>query len=281
MRRRLGGYQQSFSLACGGIAHVHPLMYGTLRKEQKCHALKSIFAALLLAAIVGIVPQVHAQTIKVVIAGSSALWQTLALGAYNNGTSIVAGGGTTFHYTSGSNFNLVDNRPTTPKIDANAVWIVWDSAPTPNVLGIHQGGLGRWRPLLLRRSQMHSRHQRRYFSRRPEIRSRFGLIPPPIPFRLQRSQACSTLELLSVLPQRDIRPEDAAFATCRVNSIVEPPWLVELTATDLTDLATTQTTHPVNARFTPPMSRPTMRTALEARSSAVSLDTRPRMSPTF
>ena len=45
--------------------------------------MKSIFAVLVLAAMVGIVPQVQAQSYKVVLAGSSAMWQTLALGAYN------------------------------------------------------------------------------------------------------------------------------------------------------------------------------------------------------
>ena len=50
--------------------------------------MKSIFAVLVLTAIVGIVPLVQAQTVKVNIAGSSALWQTLALGAYNNGNGI-------------------------------------------------------------------------------------------------------------------------------------------------------------------------------------------------
>ncbi len=48
--------------------------------------MKSILAVLVLTAIVGIVPQVQAQTLKVVIAGSSAMWQTLALGAYSDGT---------------------------------------------------------------------------------------------------------------------------------------------------------------------------------------------------
>jgi len=95
--------------------------------------IKSIFAALMLTAIVGVVPQAQAQTLKVVIAGSSALWQTLALGAYNNGSSIVSGGGTTFHYTSGANFNLIDNRSTVATVDSGATWIVWDSASPVNV----------------------------------------------------------------------------------------------------------------------------------------------------
>ena len=44
--------------------------------------MKLIFAMLVLAAFVGIVPLVQAATtVEVTIAGSSAMWQTLALGA--------------------------------------------------------------------------------------------------------------------------------------------------------------------------------------------------------
>jgi hypothetical protein len=178
--------------------------------------IKSIFAALLLAAIVGIVPQVHAQTIKVVLAGSSALWQTLALGAYNNGTSIVAGGGTTFHYTSGANFNLVDNRPTTPKVDNGATWIVWDSAATPNVWAFVKvdSVVG----------------DRCYFAAPKCTLVSNGAFPaagnsikvwpdtstdtvPPA-----NVQSLFTSGTFISVAATDIRPEDAAFATCRVNS---------------------------------------------------------------
>src|SRR5215472_9300560 len=115
------------------MPHVCLMAVQTNRKDYRMNRIKSVFAALCLAAVVGIVPQAQAQTVKVMIAGSSALWQTLALGAYNNGTSIVAGGGATSHYTSGSNFNLVDSRSTVPTVDNGATWIVWDSAASPNV----------------------------------------------------------------------------------------------------------------------------------------------------
>ena len=52
--------------------------------------MKSVFAVFLLTAVAGIVPQAHAQTtVKVVIAGSSAMWQAMALAAYNSGTTTV------------------------------------------------------------------------------------------------------------------------------------------------------------------------------------------------
>ena len=42
---------------------------------------KSVFAVLLLAATVSVAPH-QAQTVKVVLAGSSAMWQSMALAAY-------------------------------------------------------------------------------------------------------------------------------------------------------------------------------------------------------
>jgi hypothetical protein len=98
--------------------------------------IKSIFAVLLLAVIGGIGPRAQAQaTLKVNIAGLSSEWQTFALAAYNNGTSLVSGGGQTFHYTSSTNFNLVDSRGGTTT-DSGQIWIVWDSSTAstgPNV----------------------------------------------------------------------------------------------------------------------------------------------------
>jgi hypothetical protein len=98
--------------------------------------IKSVFAVLLLAVIGGIGPRAQAQaTLKVNIAGLSSEWQTFALAAYNNGTSLVSGGGQTFHYTSSTNFNLVDSRGGTTT-DSGQIWIVWDSSTAssgPNV----------------------------------------------------------------------------------------------------------------------------------------------------
>jgi len=98
--------------------------------------MKSIFAVLLLAVIGGVGSQAQAQaTLKILIAGQSSEWQTFALAAYNNGTSLVAGGGQTFHYTSSSNFNLIDSRGATTT-DTGQIWIVWDSSTAssgPNV----------------------------------------------------------------------------------------------------------------------------------------------------
>jgi len=177
---------------------------------------KSMLAVLTLGAIVGVAPAAQAQNLKVVIAGSSALWQTLALGAYNNGTSIVAGGGATFHYTSGANFNLVDNRSTAPTVDNGATWIVWDSASPANVWAFVKvdSVVG----------------NRCYFAAPKCVLVTNGAFPavgnsivvwpdtstdtlPPAAV-----QAVFTAGTSISVAATDIRPEDAAFAQCRVNS---------------------------------------------------------------
>ena len=81
---------------------------------------ESIFAVLVLAAVVCIVPLAQATvTVEVTIAGSSAMWQTMALGAYK------AAGAGAGHWTSASNaINLTDSRVTPVNVDAGTVWIV-------------------------------------------------------------------------------------------------------------------------------------------------------------
>ena len=95
--------------------------------------MKSVFAALLLTAIVCVVPRAQAQTVKVVLAGSSAMWQSMALAAYKSGSCVSGGTAPCFHYTA-KNFNLADGRPTTKggstAVDLGNVWLVWDSNTT-------------------------------------------------------------------------------------------------------------------------------------------------------
>jgi hypothetical protein len=101
--------------------------------------IKSVFAVLVVAAIAGIVPLAHATTpeFPVVMAGSSALWQSLALGAYNKGngpsTSTAISVPPMFHWTNSGQLNLQDCRnqlagATNCNEDAATVWVVYDSA---------------------------------------------------------------------------------------------------------------------------------------------------------
>ncbi len=109
--------------------------------------LKSIFAALVLVAMTGVATaqtpyKVAACTpgnaaykagtpvVKLVIAGSSAMWTTMALGAYNSGKGVAGSIANTHHYVSSAAFNLVDARPLalggTKLTDTGTVWMVWD-----------------------------------------------------------------------------------------------------------------------------------------------------------
>src|SRR5260370_31336721 len=96
------------SPACGRTPHalLSTTLSTTSEKEHLMTRMKSVFAVLLLAAIVSVVPQAHAATtVKVVIAGSSAMWQSLALAAYKSGKGVAAGTSPVFH-TTARNFNL-------------------------------------------------------------------------------------------------------------------------------------------------------------------------------
>lgn len=183
--------------------------------------MRSVFAALLFAAVVGVVPQTQAQTVKVVLAGSSALWQSLALAAYKSGTCVSGGTAPCFHYT-GKNFSLSDGRPTTKggstAVDLGNVWIVWDSAATTNVWAYIKvdSGVG----------------DRCYFAQ-PHCNVNITSFPapanlitstlwgdnssdstPPAPVSALFTSGSTLVNAAAT----DIRPEDALFATCRANS---------------------------------------------------------------
>jgi len=183
--------------------------------------MKSVFAALLLTAIVSIAPQTHAQTAKVVLAGSSAMWQSMALAAYNSGKCVSGGTAPCFHYT-GSNFNLADSRPAVlggaTAVDLGNVWVVWDSAATPNVWAYSKvdSGVG----------------DRCYFAQ-PRCTISLPTLPAPAnlisstlwgdssadstpPASVSALLTSGTLQVNAAAT--DIRPEDALFATCRANS---------------------------------------------------------------
>jgi hypothetical protein len=186
--------------------------------------MKSILAALLLTATVSVLPQANAQTAKVILAGSSAMWQSMALAAYKSGACVSGGTAPCFHYT-GSNFNLTDGRPTvkggSTAVDLGNVWIVWDSASPINVWAFSKvdSGVG----------------DRCYFAQ-PHCNINISSFPAPAnlitPNTLWGDNSADTAppaavtamftsgSLLVNTAATDIRPEDALFATCRANSIL-------------------------------------------------------------
>jgi hypothetical protein len=98
--------------------------------------MKLIFAMLLLIAIVCVAPPTQAATVpQAIIAGSSAMWQTMALGAYNlacpSYKCAAVKGISAGHWTSASNvINLTDTRTSPTNVDAGTVWIVWNAGAT-------------------------------------------------------------------------------------------------------------------------------------------------------
>jgi hypothetical protein len=175
--------------------------------------MKSILAVLLLAAVVGIVPRAQALTPEVTIVGSSAAWQSLALAAYSEAGS---GAG---HWTSASNvITVTDNRVSPSNVDAGTLWIVWNSAGTKvwsyakvdSVVGV-----------------------RCYFAQ-PQcvvsgtVANLQGSGSQQIATALWGADAALPSSVLSLFTSglstnvaaTIVRPEDAAFLTCRVNSIL-------------------------------------------------------------
>jgi hypothetical protein len=187
--------------------------------------LRTVFAAVLVAALLGVVPM-QAQVVKVMLSGSSALWQGMALAAYNgnNTQGLCVSGGTApcFHYTAGG-FILNDSRPATKGgsaiQDSGNIWIVWDSAATPNV----------W-AYVTADSVVGNRC---YFAH-PRCTILVSSFPAPankISSSLWGDNSSDSTPPASIqslftggvsvnAAATDIRPEDGLFAACRANSVL-------------------------------------------------------------
>jgi hypothetical protein len=105
-------------------------------------AMKAVFAMLVLTASAGLTPSAFAAAAQPVFvaSGSSAMWQTMGLAAYNQGQCPVPRAGITCsHYTDNAKFELHDTRPgrkqknSPDAIDTGDLWIVWDNSSPPNV----------------------------------------------------------------------------------------------------------------------------------------------------
>jgi hypothetical protein len=186
--------------------------------------IKLVLAALALSVIVGAFPRANAQTIQVIIAGSSAQWQSLALAAYNGGACVAGATAPCFHYTGSAKFNLNDTRPTsvggTIVTDTGNTWIVWDSASSlPNI----------WVFITV-----DSVVGNRCYFANPSCNITVAAFPSPgnlitvwgdgstdqtPPLTIQSIFTGVTGPTVNVAAT-DIRPEDALFAQCRVNSVL-------------------------------------------------------------
>ncbi len=177
---------------------------------------KVLFAILLLAAVASIVPQAQATTVELTIAGSSGVWQALAIGTYNYCGGAAAGCG---HWTSASNsINLTDSRVSPVVVDPGTLWVVWSS-----------GGAKVWSF-----EKVDTVVGNRCYFAQPacsvngtltnlsgsgtqQISSVLWGADQALPSAVQ---SLFTSGQLVTAAASDIRPEDANFAACRANSIL-------------------------------------------------------------
>jgi hypothetical protein len=188
--------------------------------------MKLMFVVLLLTAIVCIVPQAQAAVaIEVTIAGSSAMWQTLALGAYNlacagaDPCATVSGiqGG---HWTSNGNVvDLTDTRVAPNNVDAGATWIVWNPGATKvwsftkvdSVVGDRCYFASPRCTVSATLANLSGTGSNKIASNLWGDASVDQALPPKV-------QSVFTTGTPVSVAATDIRPEDAAFAVCRSNS---------------------------------------------------------------
>ena len=180
--------------------------------------MKSIFSVLLLTVAVCVVPQAQAaQTIEATLAGSSGAWQTLGVGTYN---TCLASGAACFHWTSASNaVNLTDSRVTPVNNDGGTLWVVWS---------VVAGNVGKvWSD-----NKVDTIVGNRCFFAQPQCTvnavsgnltgSGSGQISATI-WGADTALPASVVSLFTSgtfvnALATDVRPEDAAFESCRVNS---------------------------------------------------------------
>jgi hypothetical protein len=193
--------------------------------------IQAILAVLVLTATVALVPtQASAQKVLVNAAGSSAMWQTIALAAYNVGKCPKATPtpkSPCFHYTSSVNFELNDTRPTlnglggTVNQDAGAIWIVWDSSATPNVWAFTKVDSVVGNRCFFAQPQCNTTAPSSGFpTPGNDISSTLwgdGSSDSTPPASIQALFTAATGPLVNAAAS-DIRPEDANWADCRVNS---------------------------------------------------------------
>lgn len=173
---------------------------------------KSIFAVLLLTAIAFVVPQAQAVvSVQVTIAGSSAMWQTMALGAFS-----LAGSGAG-HWTSASNaVNLTDTRVTPNNVDGGTIWIVWNASATKVWSYLKVDSVVGDRCYFAQPTcTVNATAANLSGSGSGQISTVLWgadtALPPTV-------AAIFTAGTPTTVAATDIRPEDGAFAACRVNS---------------------------------------------------------------
>lgn len=169
---------------------------------------------------------------RVAIAGSSGVWQAMGLGAFNQAnqgcpTAAQAVHPPCYHYTDNTKFNLVDTRPNgyvggSPIYDTADLWIIWDS-PTTGTRNV-------WyyiKPDTIIANKCYWANPKcKVYAPSGYVWSTvgqkiaaglWGADNGTVPADVQNLfLAGSTINALA----SELRPEDAMFETCRVNSAI-------------------------------------------------------------
>ncbi len=177
--------------------------------------MKSILLVLLLTAIVGIVPQAQAATtVEITLAGSSGAWQSLGVGAYEFCGGAAAG---CQHWTSASNVvNLTDSRVTPVNVDPGTIWIVWNAAATKVWSDNKVDTIVGDRCFFAQpQCSVNATLANLSGSGSQQIASSIWGADTALPSNVQSLFTTGT-PVTAVAS--DVRPEDAAFEGCRVNS---------------------------------------------------------------
>jgi hypothetical protein len=196
--------------------------------------IKIFVAALLVTAAVVFGPShaAAADTVELAIAGSSAMWQTAGLATFQRigtgNTGACTGLGITvikpcFHYTTNAKFSLNDTRPTkiggSTNVDTGTLWIVWDSSTTSRHVWVY--------------SNVDSVVGDRCFFAQPRCTITvpsgyiWGTVGAQIPTSLWGTDTVPPADVQALFgglgvsvntAATDIRPDDAQFVICRVDS---------------------------------------------------------------
>lgn len=189
--------------------------------------MKFLCMVALLVGTVGFVPQASAQaTLKVMIGGASGAWQALGVGTYKAGACPTGAHAGCAHYTD-SAFTLTDTRPSTKggtnAVDTGSVWIVWDNTTAdPNCAT----ACNVWAYL-----KVDSIVGNRCYFAHPHC-----TVASPSPFPAPTQviatniwgadstppapvQALFTTGQAVNAAASEVRPEDALFGQCRINSV--------------------------------------------------------------
>jgi hypothetical protein len=195
--------------------------------------MNAIFAALVVAAVVAVVPSAKAAAPDglVVASGSSAMWQSVALAAFNHGNCATANVKVTppcKHWTGSTKLNMEDQRPAlvpssrggpgTNTTDAGNTWVVWDSAATPHYwLYVNvDSTIGNRCFFAVPQCKVIAPAGDTYAISSPALISTVLWGPDSaLPTSIQ--DVLNTGVLVNA-GASDIRAEDALFATCRANS---------------------------------------------------------------